>query len=223
VTGPTEAQTPVQQFIDSAYNGQPNAAQKERALLQVYKQAYAADGNAKNSWVSLLTACRLIGCTPQVTAAVQQQALRGQESNIWSHWRGMAHAAIDVAGVVGVGACIAATGTACAVIIPFVAAGVSTANYAVSGDRHTLAGYGLASEEGFFLGAAAYFPAAAFAEGYIGVGVATGLGASLVGGVAGTIDYERSEGLHNALGFLSGLVVGAIENFPYPFDKVFEG
>ncbi len=79
--------SPAQQFIEGVYNGQANAAQRTRALMQAYDQAYAADGSVpKLQWSILFSTCRQFGCSPQVMSALQWQATGGGHDTFpWQH------------------------------------------------------------------------------------------------------------------------------------------
>jgi RHS repeat-associated protein len=136
------------------------------------------------------------------------------------HWRGLAQGAVDVVAAVGTGFCIAATDGACAGLLPQVFAAVGAINYSLSGGRHTAGGYAKALGEGALLGTAAAacvlicFEAAAalpiFGGGEVGLGAVTR-----------DINYAQTPGPHSIGGYVRESVLGAVENGPYPVDRLF--
>jgi RHS repeat-associated protein len=138
------------------------------------------------------------------------------------HWRGVLHVTIDVVGALGAGACVALTDGFCALFLPEIGAGISVANYAVSGGPHTAKGYVTAADQGALIGTAAAVCFYICAEA-VGAAIIVGGSAALLGGDAGAYDYVESPGRHTWGGFFEAFGVGVVENGPWPFEKIFGG
>jgi hypothetical protein len=100
-------------------------------------------------------------------------------------------------------------------------AGVSALNYSISaGGRHTAGGYAAVLGEGGFLGAGAAACVLLCAEATTLL-VIFGGGEVALGADIGAINYGESPGSHDIGGYVNAAIFGAIENGPYPIEKLF--
>ena len=140
-------------------------------------------------------------------------------SYVHQHWRGIAQTAIVVGAAVGTGLCVAATDGLCLAATPFIGGLVGTATYSLSGGQHTAGGYAQAFGEGGLVGSLALI----CATGGCGIAaVAVGIDLT-IGASQGIYDYSQSSGCHSFGGYVKAGGIGAFENAPIPFDKLFDG
>jgi hypothetical protein len=130
--------------------------------------------------------------------------------------------AVVVGGTVASGFCVAATDGACAGLLPQIYAGVGAITYALSGGRHTASGYGRALGGGFLVGTGAAACVLLCAEASVLLATVGG-GQVVVGADVGAFDYAESQGPHNIGGYVKAAVIGAVENGPYPIERLFGG
>ena len=72
--------SPAQQFAETMMNGNPGAAQQERAIMDAYDNELSAAGHLKGDeqWALLLNVCRRFGCSQSVISTVTEQAFHGR-------------------------------------------------------------------------------------------------------------------------------------------------
>ena len=124
-----------------------------------------------------------VGCRPATPSS------GGDPFNwIGKHWRGLAQIGIGALAAVGTAACIASVicGAGALIVIgtTLIGAGAGAASYAVSGGKHTLRGYAIATGWGAFAGAASGGGALVFGGGiavYGGAAAMTMIGGSVSG------------------------------------------
>jgi hypothetical protein len=135
------------------------------------------------------------------------------------HWRGTLQVVVAVGTTIGAGLCVAASDGVCAAFLPQIYAAEGALNYTISAGSHTALGYAKALTEGTFTGFGAAACAVLCAEA-TALFILTGSAETLLGADAGAFDYVSSPGRHSWAGFAKAAILGAIQNGPYPIEKI---